>query len=275
MRSKNCNTPRALIAARIAMELLMDPGAARGFKSPSQIARLVTEAWGAANLYCAACESPRLRRTDPNTRVIDYRCTECGAAYQMKSSKAWSETRVPDAGYRAMMDAISAGATPNLLIMQYSAVWRVVNLLLVPSFFFTASAIEKRPPLSLGARRAGWVGCNILLSAVAPDGKLPVVQNGRVVERSQVRDSYQRLQPLSGLGVEPRGWTLDVLRVVRSLDRTEFSLSDVYELDADLARLHPENRNVRPKIRQQLQTLRDLGLIVFRGNGRYSMVDTP
>ena len=36
-----------------------------------------------------------------------------------------------------------------------------------------------------------------------------------------------------------------------------------------MARLHPQNRFVRPKIRQQLQILRDLGLLEFLGRGRY------
>jgi type II restriction enzyme len=33
--------------------------------------------------------------------------------------------------------------------------------------------------------------------------------------------------------------------------------------------LHPENRHVRDKIRQQLQVLRDLGLIESLRRGRY------
>jgi type II restriction enzyme len=33
--------------------------------------------------------------------------------------------------------------------------------------------------------------------------------------------------------------------------------------------LHPQNRNIEAKIRQQLQMLRDHGLIEFLGNGRY------
>ena len=33
--------------------------------------------------------------------------------------------------------------------------------------------------------------------------------------------------------------------------------------------LHPDNRHVRDKIRQQLQVLRDLGLVEFLGRGRY------
>jgi type II restriction enzyme len=36
--------------------------------------------------------------------------------------------------------------------------------------------------------------------------------------------------------------------------------------------LHPDNRHVRDKIRQQLQVLRNLGLVEFLGRGRYRSV---
>ena len=40
-------------------------------------------------------------------------------------------------------------------------------------------------------------------------------------------------------------------------------LADVYAHEAALAALYPGNRNVRPKIRQQLQVLRDRGWLEF------------
>jgi len=49
----------------------------------------------------------------------------------------------------------------------------------------------------------------------------------------------------------------------------KFVLPDVYAFALRLQRLHPENRHVRDKLRQQLQVLRDLGLIEFLGRGRY------
>jgi type II restriction enzyme len=58
-------------------------------------------------------------------------------------------------------------------------------------------------------------------------------------------------------------WTSDVLNVVRSLNKVEFSLSDVYDHEDELAKLHPSNDHVRDKIRQQLQVLRDRGLLEF------------
>jgi len=62
-----------------------------------------------------------------------------------------------------------------------------------------------------------------------------------------------------------------VLKVIRRLNKTDFALSDVYQYEAELAAMHPSNRNVRPKIRQQLQVLRDLGFINFTNRGHYSL----
>jgi type II restriction enzyme len=88
----------------------------------------------------------------------------------------------------------------------------------------------------------------------------------------EVRSSYNRLRPLEKLQVQKRGWTLDVLQVVQSLGKMEFTLADVYAHAGSLARLHPKNLHVRDKIRQQLQILRDVGLLTFLGGGSYHLV---
>ena len=84
----------------------------------------------------------------------------------------------------------------------------------------------------------------------------------------EVRASYNRLRPLEKLRVEKRGWTLDVLQL---LGKLEFTLGDVYAGAHALAKLHPNNAHVCDKIRQQLQVLRDLGLLEFLGSGSYRM----
>jgi type II restriction enzyme len=62
------------------------------------------------------------------------------------------------------------------------------------------------------------------------------------------------------------------LRCVQSLDRKRFTLQEVYaQFEDELSRLHPENKNIRPKIRQQLQVLRDKGQIKFVGKGTYEI----
>ena len=65
------------------------------------------------------------------------------------------------------------------------------------------------------------------------------------------------------------GWRLDVFNVVSKIRQNIFDLSAVYVLRNELQMLHPENRNIDAKIRQQLQELRDLGLIEFISPGLY------
>ena len=76
---------------------------------------------------------------------------------------------------------------------------------------------------------------------------------------------------MPALDAKQRGWTLDVLNGIRSLGKNRFNLVDAYTLEAHLSRLHPANRHVQPKIRQQLQILRDLGLLDFLGKGAYRL----
>jgi len=57
------------------------------------------------------------------------------------------------------------------------------------------------------------------------------------------------------------------------MDKEEFTLSELYSYREELARLHPKNRNIEAKIRQQLQLLRDRGVIEFLGKGRYAISD--
>ncbi len=59
-----------------------------------------------------------------------------------------------------------------------------------------------------------------------------------------MRASYDRLRPLEKLQVEKRGWTLDVLQVVQSLGKLEFTLADVYAHAGALAKLHPSRISV-------------------------------
>jgi len=65
------------------------------------------------------------------------------------------------------------------------------------------------------------------------------------------------------------GWRLDTFSVVSKIPANIFKLEQVYACKQELQELHPENRNVEAKIRQQLQELRDLGLIEFLGGGVY------
>ncbi|MGD9497762.1 MAG: phospholipase D-like domain-containing protein [Armatimonadota bacterium] len=65
------------------------------------------------------------------------------------------------------------------------------------------------------------------------------------------------------------GWKRSVFQALTELEGTEFALAQVYRYAARFAREYPDNENIEAKIRQQLQMLRDLGLVKFLGGGRY------
>jgi type II restriction enzyme len=236
---------------------------ALSYKSPAQQARVVTEAWGRDNLYCPNCQSPFLNAAPNNTAAFDFLCPNCNLPFQLKSKSSPIGDRIVDAAYDAMMRAILEDRTPNLYALHYSRTsWEVRNLTLVPHFAFSASAIEARKPLAPEARRAGWIGCNIVLKNIPPDARIHLISDGVPVQPHLVRESFHRLKPLKEISPKERGWTLDVLRVVRSLGRQEFSNRDIYAFESQLERSHPNNRHIRDKIRQQLQVLRDRGFLV-------------
>ena len=242
------------------------------YRSGSQIARVVTEKWFESNMYCPACESQTLGPTPNNFPGIDFTCPSCALAVQLKSRRTPLSNRIVDAGYDAMLRAIRAEQAPNLFLLRYTPSFSISDMLLIPSFFFTESVVEKRKPLSPTARRAGWVGCNILLSHIPEDGRIPVICSGVPAAPEHVRAEYKRIRPLGKIDARMRGWTLDVLNVLRRTGKQNLSLSDFYGFESYLQKLHPDNKNVRPKIRQQAQVLRDLGYLSFEGNGRYRVL---
>lgn len=257
------------------MDLSLDLSVAEGLSSPSQIARRVTEDWASRSLFCLSCDSDHLVTETPNTAVRDYSCSTCGAQYQLKSSKKPFGRSVSNSAYRVKMDAIAAGRAPHYVFLQYSMdVAQVAQLFVVPGHFLSPACVERREPLADGARRAGWVGSNILLWRLPAEARVPVVQDGVVCHPADVRREWGRFRFLSGqLG----GWAADILHCVRVLQQEssvkEFTIQDFYRrFEAELALRYPNNRNVRPKVRQQLQLLRDGEVLHFLGNGRYRII---
>jgi len=255
------------------VRLEMRPEVAEGYKSPAQRARVVTEAWVSENMYCPSCDSDSLAPLPKNTKVADFICDSCDDRFQLKSQSRPLGNRILDSAYDPMMEAVLAGTTPNLLLMHYRPdIWRIHDFLAVPGHFLTSSSIEKRPPLKSYARRAGWVGCNIILDHLPSDGRIHIVLNGGIVPAAQVRGNWRQFSFLEKKKEEARGWLADTLACIRRVGKTEFSLAEVYAFENELHQNHPDNRHVRDKIRQQLQLLRNHGILSFMGAGRYHLL---
>ena len=59
------------------------------------------------------------------------------------------------------------------------------------------------------------------------------------------------------------GWKKDVFIIANKIENQIFDLKEIYKYEAELLEIYPNNNNIKEKIRQQLQILRDLSLIEF------------
>jgi len=72
------------------------------------------------------------------------------------------------------------------------------------------------------------------------------------------------------------GWMKLTLNAILQIGNPEFVIDQVYASGLPLAQTtYPKNRNRREKIRQQLQRLRDLGIVEFLGGGNYRLILRP
>ncbi len=260
------------------MDLQMDPSVAAGYTSLSQVARRVTGDWAAHNLFCPACEWDSLSQAPSDSTRLDFICPECSASFRLRGKSGPFGNVVPNSAYQQKIAAILRGESPHYAFLHYSRTdWTVRNLFLVPGFFFTPAIIQERPPLKPTAKRAGWVGSNILLGALPAEARVPVVVSGLVRDVAAVRDDWARFQFLQLHDPDLGGWGAAVLACVRTTVRETgshyFSLQEFTARHASaLAVQYPHNHHVEAKIRQQLQVLRDAGVLSFLGNGQYQVV---
>jgi type II restriction enzyme len=242
------------------------------YSSGSQNARAWTEAWVKAQAYCPHCGNAKMAQFPNNSPVADFLCGSCSEEFELKSQKGKFGTKVADGAYKTKCERLVASNNPNLLLMNYDLKsLAVVNLFIVPKHFFVRDIIEERKPLAATARRAGWIGSNILIGKVPEAGKIHIVQNGVVRPKEAVLQEWQKTLFLRHESLETRGWLLDVMKCVESLGKREFTLGEVYRFERHLGELYPGNQNVRPKIRQQLQYLRDQGFLEFVSRGNYRL----
>ena len=246
------------------------------YDSGSQSARFWTERWFAEEAFCPNCGNPKVNQFRANRPVADFFCPACNEIYELKSQKSKIGARVLDGAYETMCARLAESDNPNFCLMKYDrAKLAVTDLLVVPKQFFVREVIEERRPLAPTARRAGWRGCNILLDRIPPSGKIFIVRNGQVADREAVLAEWRRTLFLQAERPEARGWLIEVMKCVELIGKEEFQLDDVYAFERQLNLVYPNNQHVRPKIRQQLQVLRDHGYLDFTGRGSYRLRSVP
>lgn len=250
---------------------LPDPGGA--YTSASQRARVATEAWATAHLACPKCGATRLRELPRNTKVADYACADCGLRLQLKAKSGRFGASFTNSAYQPKIEAIRTRSLPDYALMSYDPLrWTITDLTILPGHFITEHAVVPRNPLRPTARRAGWVGSKVRIGDLPQDAFVRVVEHGIARAPRDVQRAYGKFAFLKSLRAESAGWMADVLKIVRDLAPAhgdEFALADVYARSSELQRLHPHNHHIEPKIRQQLQVLRDRGILEFVKRGHY------
>ena len=170
-----------------------------------------------------------------NSPLADFFCTVCREEFELKSQKGKFGAKVLDGEFKTKCERLAASNNPNLLLMNYDLKsLAVVNLFIVPKHFFVREIIEQRKPLSVTARRAGWVGSKILLDRVPDSGKIHIVQNGHVRSKKMVLAEWQKTLFLRSESPETRRWLLDVMKCVESLGKRDFTLDEVYAFERHL-----------------------------------------
>lgn len=249
-----------------------DTSLIKGYKSNTQIARILSENWVKNNIYCPGCGNDSLNCFENNRPVADFYCKKCSEEFELKSKLGKLKNTITDGAYSKMIERINSENNPNFFFLTYSKNWNVNDLLIIPKQFFTEEIIIKRSPLSTTARRAGWIGCNIDISKISESGKVFLMKNSEIIDRDIVKKSFNRTLFLRQKSNEAKGWILDIMRCVDEIKTDEFTLSEVYNFEQNLRMKYPKNNFIKDKIRQQLQILRDKEIIEFISPGKYKKI---
>jgi len=255
------------------MNLKLDVSHSVGYTSNSQIARVLTESWVKRNMYCPSCGNDELNRFNNNNPVADFLCMSCRSEFELKSQKKSFSIKIVDGAYRTMIERINAYNNPHFFFLNYSPKdLQVSNFIVIPKHYFVNDIIERRKPLNLTARRAGWIGCNILLEQIPSTGKIYLVRNGELQNKKVVLEIWAKTAFLEKQKKETRNWLIEIMKLIEKIPTANFNLSEIYRFEKYLKEKFPNNNFIKDKIRQQLQVLRDKGILEFKGKGQYKKI---
>ena len=256
------------------MNLSFNAKLADNYTSSSQKIRILTEDWVDRQIYYPNCGELNIDKYENNKPVADFYCTNCKEEYELKSKQDSMGKKIVDGAYSTMIERLNGVNNPSFFFLNYNLQnYKVENFVVIPKHFFVPEIIEKRKPLSENARRAGWVGCNILLQSIPQSGKIFYVKDGNFENKKDVLKNWQKTLFLrEEKELKSKGWLLDVMNCIERIQKQNFSLDEIYNFEKELKIKHPDNNFIKDKIRQKLQVLRDNGYIEFISPGKYKLV---
>lgn len=242
------------------------------YQSNSQKIRVLTENWVNEFIYCPNCGSS-IYEYENNKPVADFYCPKCSEDYELKSKKDKMGKKIVDGAYATMIERLQSESNPNFFFLNYDKnTLDISNFIVIPKHFFIPEIIEKRKALSPTAKRAGLVGCNILLETIPNSGKIFYVKDSKIQSKDKILEEWHKTSFLKeSHNIKSKGWILDILKCIEKLDRKDFTLHDIYQFETYLKLKHPDNNNIQAKIRQQLQVLRDKEYLSFTARGKYKV----
>ena len=117
-----------------------------------------------------------------------------------------------------------------------------------------------------GALQAQFIG------QLTQNGKIFLVKNSEALPQKDVLEKWRNTNFIKYKKGNAKGWILEIMNCADKINRKTFSLEDMYSFESHLKQKYPKNNHIKDKIRQQLQVLRDKGIIEFKGHGKYEKI---
>ncbi len=143
-----------------------------GWSSQSRIVGYAGECYCLDHLYCPCCGEKDWFECRVNEKSKDITCKSCNQNFQIKCKqisskghkriKATNTLRTIGAEYRATIESLNDKI--DYIFLLYDKSYQLLDILYEKNQLISEQSVIPRKPLSANARRAGWQGCNLLLT---------------------------------------------------------------------------------------------------------------
>jgi len=240
---------------------------AENYRNISQKIRVLSEDWVDNNIFCPNC-GENIQHYQNNKPVADFYCPKCLEDFEL--GKTFGKI-IPDGAYDTMIKRINSQNSPNFFFLNYDKNnYSIINFMATPNYIFLPEMIMKRKKGI--PNRPNYIMCNIDISTIPNSGKIYYIKNSKKLSKDEVINAWHKTTFLKqSQSLYSKGWLIDIVRCIEKLNKSSFALSDIYLFEDYLKQKYPKNNNIRAKIRQQLQILRDKNFLQFTGRGKYKL----